>query len=455
MEIYLHNTLTRKREKFIPQDENAVGLYVCGPTVYDRAHIGNARPYTIFDVFIRLLRRLYPQVTYVRNITDIDDKIMDAARKNNEPISALTKRTTEKFHADMAAIGNLPPDIEPRATKHVAEMITMIESLIEKGHAYAAEGHVLFSVKTLPSYGELSGVNRDDMLSGARVEVAPYKQDPEDFVLWKPSLQDGIMPGWDSPWGYGRPGWHIECSAMSSRYLGETFDIHGGGQDLIFPHHENEIAQSKGCHHGKPLARYWIHNGILTVGGEKMSKSLGNFITVDDLLAKMPGELIRFILLSTHYRQALDWNDHAVEQAKSALDRLYNALRGRKVAVQDLPLTHPVSLALLEDINTPLAISHLHEIATQVNKAGTEAEKDQLASELKAAGLILGLLQQDPEVWFQGDSADHEIISLIEARENARTARNFAEADRLRDVLLSKDIILEDSPQGTLWKRRG
>lgn len=455
MEIYLHNSLTRKREKFVPQNENEVGIYVCGPTVYDRAHIGNARPYTVFDVFIRLMRRLYPKVTYVRNITDIDDKIMDAAKKNGEKISDLTQRTTQKFHKDMAAIGNLPPDVEPRATGHVAEMIAMIENLIEKGHAYAAEGHVLFSVKTLPSYGELSGVNHDEMLSGARVEVAPYKRDPEDFVLWKPSLQDGVMPGWESPWGYGRPGWHIECSAMSSKYLGETFDIHGGGQDLIFPHHENEIAQSKGCHHSKPLARYWVHNGILTVGGEKMSKSLGNFITVDDLLSKMPGELIRFVILSTHYRQALDWNDQAVEQGKSALDRLYNALRGRTVEPQDLPLTHPVVLALLEDINTPLAISHLHEIATNLNKATSETEKNRLASELKAAGLVMGLLQVDPEVWFQGDSPDHEIVSLIEARDAARTRRDFQEADRLRDLLASKDIILEDSPQGTLWKRRG
>ncbi|MEB3701426.1 Cysteine--tRNA ligase [Candidatus Bealeia paramacronuclearis] len=455
MDIYLHNSLSRKREKFTPLSLESVGLYVCGPTVYDRAHIGNARPYTVFDVFVRLLRRLYPQVTYVRNITDIDDKIMDAAKKNGEDISELTLRTTQKFHEDMAAIGNFAPDIEPRATGHVSEMISMIEDLIEKGHAYAAEGHVLFSVKTLPSYGELSGVNQDEMLSGARVEVAPYKKDPEDFVLWKPSLQDGIMPGWESPWGYGRPGWHIECSAMSSKYLGQTFDIHGGGQDLIFPHHENEIAQSKGCHHGAPLARYWVHNGILTVGGEKMSKSLGNFITVDDLLSKMPGELIRFVILSTHYRQALDWNDQAVTQAKSGLDRLYNALRGRVIQEQELSLDHPLALALAEDINTPLAISYLHELATNINKSKSEDEKNKLASELKATGFVLGLLQQDPEVWFQGDFQDDEIISLIEAREEARKRRDFTEADRLRDALLAKDIILEDSPQGALWKRKG
>src|SRR5215831_12560639 len=328
MTLTLYNTLTRRKEPFEPLDPMRVRLYVCGPTVYDRAHVGNARCFVVFDVLYRLLREIYGRdhVRYARNITDIDDRINAAARKNGEPIAALTARTTAAFHADLAALGNLPPDVEPRATEHIAQMIAMIEQLIASEHAYVAEGHVLFSVPSDPRYGRLSGRSRDEMIAGARVEVAPYKHDPADFVLWKPS--DAETPGWDSPWGRGRPGWHIECSAMSEAHLGETFDIHGGGLDLIFPHHENEIAQSVCAHHGRPFVNIWMHNGFLTAAaGEKMSKSLGNFVTVHELLEEWPGEAIRLALLSGHYREPLEFSRERLAQARQTLDRFYIALR--------------------------------------------------------------------------------------------------------------------------------
>lgn len=453
MPIVLHNTLTRKKEIFTPLDQNEVRLYVCGPTVYDFAHIGNARPYVIFDVLNRLLRELYPKVTYARNITDIDDKIIKASQENKEEIYDLTQRTTQNFRKDMQALGNIPPDIEPLATEHVGEMISMIESLIEKGFAYESDGHVLFSVKSFPAYGQLSRCNHEEMIAGARVEVAPYKRDPEDFILWKPS-NEGI-PGWESPWGVGRPGWHIECSAMSLKYLGETFDIHGGGQDLIFPHHENELAQSQACFGLQTFARTWLHNGMLTVNGEKMSKSLGNFVTVHQLLEKIPGELVRFVLLSSHYRQPLDWNEQVVIQSRQSLDRLYNALRGRAIG-ENTHGSELVKNALEDDLNTPLAISALHEIASQLNKSSEENEKNELASLLKASGAWLGLLQQDPESWFQGVGSidDKEILSLIALRNQARAQKDFVEADRLRNKLLEMGILLEDSAQGTIWKHQ-
>lgn len=453
MPLFLHNTLTRKKEIFTPLDPNDVRLYVCGPTVYDFAHIGNARPNVIFDVLNRLLRELYPKVTYVRNITDIDDKIIKAAQENNEEIYDLTQRTTQNFRNDMQALGNCPPDIEPLATLHVGEMITMIESLIEKDFAYESEGHVLFSVKSFPPYGQLSRCNHDEMIAGARVEVAPYKRNPEDFILWKPSAEG--IPGWESPWGKGRPGWHIECSAMSLKYLGKTFDIHGGGQDLIFPHHENEIAQSQACFGPQTFARTWLHNGMLTVNGEKMSKSLGNFVTVHQLLEKTPGELVRFVLLSSHYRQPLDWNDQVLLQSRQSLDRLYNALRGRCLN-EDTPVSEPIKSALEDDLNTPLAISALHEIASQLYKSSDENEKNQLASLLKASGAWLRILQQDPETWFQGAASieDKEILSLITLRTQARAKKDFTEADRVRDTLLNMGILLEDTPQGTTWKHQ-
>jgi cysteinyl-tRNA synthetase len=452
MPVTLYNTLIRKKGLFSPLDSENVRLYVCGPTVYDFAHIGNGRPYVIFDVLNRLLRGLYPKVTYVRNITDIDDKIIKAAHENGEEIYDLTQRTTQHFRNDMKALGNLPPDVEPLATDHVSEMISLIECLIEKGFAYESEGHVLFSVKSFSQYGQLSRCNQDEMIAGARVEVAPYKRDPEDFILWKPS--DEGVPGWESPWGVGRPGWHIECSAMSLKYLGETFDIHGGGQDLIFPHHENELAQSQACFGPQTFARIWLHNGMLTVNGEKMSKSLGNFITVHQLLEKIPGELVRFVLLSSHYRQPLDWNDQVVLQCRQSLDRLYNALRGR--TLEDVQASESIKSALEDDLNTPLAISVLHEIATQLYKTSNEIEKNQWASTLKASGAWLGLLQQDPEIWFKGERGidEKEISSLINLRSQARAKKNFAEGDRIRDELLKMGIILEDGPEGTTWKHQ-
>ena len=463
MPLHLYNTLTRKKELFTPLDLARVGMYVCGPTVYDRAHIGNARPVIVFDVLYRLLKRLYPRVTYVRNITDIDDKINARAQANNESIGALTARTTEAFHADMAALGTLPPDVEPRATAHVGPMIAMIETLIERGHAYAAENHVLFATDSMADYGRLSGRTLDEMIAGARVDVAPYKRHAADFVLWKPSPPE--LPGWDSPWGRGRPGWHIECSAMSQEHLGVTFDIHGGGQDLIFPHHENENAQSRCAHGGASYARYWVHNGHLTTEGEKMSKSVGNIVTVGELLAEAPGEAVRLAMLSTHYHQPLDWTAEGLRHARATLDRLYQALRG----VADVPaegrdqIPQEVLAALSDDLNTPLALSHVHELATQLNKASSLVAKAKAKGALLAAADLLGLLQTSPEAWFRwmpagsGSNAgaldDAQIEALINERLEARKAKNFAEADRIRKTLADAGVVLEDGPKGTTWKR--
>ena len=456
MALSFYNTLTRQQEPFVPLDPANVRMYVCGPTVYDRAHIGNARPVVVFDVLYRLLKSLYPRVTYVRNITDVDDKIMAAAKERGIAIDTLTTETTAMYHADMAALNALPPDVEPRATQHIPQMIAMIERLIESGNAYAADGHVLFNVPSMTNYGKLSRRSLKEMIAGARVEVAPYKKDPADFVLWKPSTPD--QPGWDSPWGRGRPGWHIECSAMSEAHLGETFDIHGGGLDLIFPHHENEIAQSTCAHHGKPFVKVWLHNGFLSVNGEKMSKSLGNFFTVRDLLAKAPGEAIRLCLLSAHYRAPLDWTDDALGQARQVLDRLYGALRqvGPGAVASTIPMA--VRAALEDDINTPKAIAELHELAGRLNKAsGTEC--DSLAADLRAGGQVLGLLQANPETWFKWQPeagaglTDAAIEALIAGRNDAKKARNFAEADRIRDELKANGVALEDTPGGTKWRR--
>ena len=456
MPLDLYNTLTRRKERFEPMRPDHVGMYVCGPTVYDTAHIGNARPVVVFDVLNRLLRRLYPSVTYVRNITDVDDKIIDRSRESGEPIEALTERTTRQYHADMDALNALRPDVEPRATHHIGHMIGLIQNLIDKGHAYAAEGHVLFSVPSMGDYGQLSRRSQDEMIAGARVEVAPYKRDAADFVLWKPSADD--QPGWDSPWGRGRPGWHIECSAMAKEHLGVTFDIHGGGLDLIFPHHENEIAQSRCAHDGAHLARYWVHNGFVTVEGEKMSKSLGNFFTVHDLLEEFPGEAIRLTLMSAHYRQPLDFTRDGLKQSKATLDRWYQALRGEPAAASaELPAE--VLAALEDDLNTPLAISHLHELSSAVNKAGDMDAKAAAKGGLLAAGQAIGLLMQEPEDWFRwapkgtAGLSEAAIEQLIADRLAARKAKNFAEADRIRKELADQGVILEDGPQGTSWKR--
>ena len=458
MTLTLHNTLTRKRELLEPVRPGHVGMYVCGPTVYDLAHIGNARPVVVFDVLYRVLKRRYPSVTYVRNITDIDDKINEASRQSGEPIESITARTTRAFHQDIAALGALPPDIEPRATAHVPEMIALIETLISAGHAYEAEGHVLFHVPSSPRYGALSGRDRDEMIAGARVEVAPYKRDPADFVLWKPS--DETLPGWESPWGRGRPGWHIECSAMSRAYLGETLDIHGGGMDLIFPHHENEIAQSECACPGAPFARHWVHNGVLTVEGEKMSKSLGNFITIRDALAETPGEVIRMVLLSTHYRHPLDWTAEGLAQARANLDRLYTALRsaGAEDGADDDSVGPEVEAALCGDLNTPKALAALHRLAGELNRAGDAAAQAQAKAALRGSGALLGLLQADPEAWFRGDAleggmSDAEIEALIAARAAARAQRDFAEADRIREAMAAEGITLEDTAEDTLWRR--
>src|SRR5215469_5736620 len=422
--LRLYNTLSRTKEEFAPLDPKNVRLYVCGPTVYDFAHIGNARPVIVFDVLFRLLRHLYGEahVNYVRNITDIDDKINARAKEKqgdrNVPIldvvREITNETGRVYAEDVAALGCLPPSYTPRATEHVAGMISMIETLIAKGHAYEAEGHVLFDVSSKPDYGKLARRSLDEMVAGARVDVAPYKRGAMDFVLWKPS--DADTPGWDSPWGRGRPGWHIECSAMSEAHLGETFDIHGGGQDLIFPHHENEIAQSTCAHGGRPFARYWMHNGMLTDAGAKMSKSLGNIRTVRELLGEAPGEAIRLALLTAHYRDPLDWTGERLRQARATLDRFYRALTLSHDPVFERfgeaeEALKPVREALEDDLNTPLALTRLHELAGAINRTTSDAVRSALQRALEQGAELMGLLGQDPITWLRGsEHADQRRI---------------------------------------------
>jgi len=462
MTLKIHDTLSRRKVEFQPLDENHVKLYVCGPTVYDYAHIGNGRPFVVFDVLARLLRQLYPNVTYVRNITDVDDKINERSIESGEDIRTITDRTVNIFHQDMTAIGNVPPDVEPRATEHIDQMIAMIKTLIDKGYAYAADGHVLFSVVDMETYGRLSRLDNREIVAGARVDVATYKRDPQDFVLWKPS--DPSLPGWDSPWGRGRPGWHIECSAMSQEHLGDAFDIHGGGQDLIFPHHENEIAQSKCALGADAFAKYWMHNGYLMSEGEKMSKSLGNFYTIHDLLKEFPGEAIRLLLLKSHYRKPLDFTKDGLREAKAELDGFYQALRA--VSAQGIPrqeaIEPPVQVteALKDDLNTPLAISRMHEIRDRLNMANAAHRTPQQTKDaglLVAAGKILGLLQEDPEIWFKGQAtdglSDGQIDALIDERAAARKSKDFARGDEIRDQLLTDGIVLEDGANGTIWRR--
>ncbi len=457
MTLSLYNTLLRTKEVFAPIDPDHVKLYVCGPTVYDYAHIGNARTFSAFDLLARLLKHLYPRVTYARNITDVDDKIIDRSHQSGEPIDSVTARTTAQFHADMDDLGLLRPDIEPRATRHIGDMVAMIGTLIDKGYAYAAEGHVLFNVPAMADYGQLSRRSQDELIAGARVEVAPYKKSPADFVLWKPAKPG--EPGWDSPWGTGRPGWHIECSAMTAAHLGQVFDIHGGGLDLIFPHHENEIAQSRCAHGTAVMANVWMHSGFLTIAGDKMSKSLGNFYTVRELLDEYPGEALRLAILSAHYRQPLDFSKDKVTQARATLDRWYGVLR----AAGDVPVAPvPAELlaALTDDLNTPLAISVLHELANAYHKATDDAARAQAAAALKAAAGLMGFLQQQPEAWFKWQPAgagggldDAAIEQAIADRLAARKAKNFAEADRIRNDLAAQGVVLEDGPKGTTWKR--
>lgn len=459
MSLTVYNTRTRKKEPFTPVNPQSVKMYVCGPTVYNLVHIGNARPVVVFDVLFRVLKTLYPEVVYARNITDIDDKIMKTAKENGESIDALTARFTEAYIEDMAALHNLSPSIAPKATAHIEPMISMVTALVEKGHAYAADGHVLFDVQSMENYGKLSNRALEDMLDGARVEVADYKRYAGDFVLWKPSADD--EPGWDSPWGRGRPGWHLECSAMIETHLGNTIDIHGGGRDLIFPHHENELAQSECAHGGTEYVRYWMHNGYVNIDGEKMSKSLGNFRTVRDLLQQYHGETIRFALLSAQYRSELDFSVSLLDQSKAGLDTLYGALKNaRNTSTDAVDLsTNAGYLALLDDLNTPQVIAELHRLAKIVNKnEGDDAVV--AAAQLQALGGLLGLLQQDPEAWFKattdGNSNElsaEEIEQLIIERKEAKLAKNYARADEIRKELTEKGIALEDSASGTGWKR--
>jgi cysteinyl-tRNA synthetase len=445
-ELYLHNHLTRGKERFEPIDPSNVRMYVCGPTVYDLVHVGNGRAVVVYDVLYRLLRHLYPKVTYVRNLTDVEDKINARAAEIGIPIASLTEQTTADFHRDIADLGALPPDVEPRATGHIHEMIDIIERLIASGHAYEAQGHVLFAVGSFAGYGRFSGRNAEELLAGARVDVAPYKRDPGDFVLWKPSAPE--LPGWDSPWGRGRPGWHIECSAMSWRHLGETFDIHGGGTDLIFPHHENEIAQSVCAFPGSQFARYWVHNGMLLVNGEKMAKSLGNFTTLRDALTLVPGEVIRFLLIRTHYRSTPDFSEAATIEAKKELDRFYRALERCPDAGGGI-VPDTVLEALCDDLNTPLAFSAMHALADKAFAGDAEA-----AANLRASGRLIGLLTQAPDAWFRGGVDDADAIeAAIQERLDARKARDFTRADAIRAELAERGIVLEDGPGGTTWRR--
>ncbi len=453
--MQLSNTLSGRKEEFVPQDPARITMYVCGPTVYSYAHIGNARPAVIFDVLARVLRRKYPKVVYARNITDIDDRINKAAAEQKVAIEVITQKFAAIYHEDLAALGVALPDFEPRVTAHLPEIIAMIGRLVASGHAYEAQGHVLFNVTSYADYGQLAKRDRREMLAGARVEVAPYKKDPGDFVLWKPSTPE--QPGWDSPWGRGRPGWHIECSAMAEKILGETIDIHGGGTDLVFPHHENERAQSTCAHGGKVFARYWVHNGFLTMDSAKMAKSVGNVLLVHDLVKQHPGEAIRIALLNAHYKQPLDWTDDTLPNARKQLDRLYGALRELEGVTAAPGAKAPAAFveALEDDLNTPMALAELFGLADQAFAAG--GDKAAIKGALLDAGGLMGLLQRKPEAWFKwapaGSGVDAAAIeALIAQRAAAKKAKDFKEADRIRAQLTAMGVIIEDSPQGTRWK---
>ncbi|MEE2566356.1 cysteine--tRNA ligase [Hyphobacterium marinum] len=454
--LHLHDTLTGKKRVFQPGDPSRVTMYVCGPTVWDYAHIGNMRPPVVFDVLFRLLRRTYGEdaVIYARNFTDIDDKIIAASKESGEDISVITGKFARIYLEDTGALGVLEPNLSPKATEHIPQMVAMTAKLVEAGHAYETEGHVLFSVKSFEDYGALGKRDMDEMIAGARVEVASYKRHPADFVLWKPSKDD--EPGWDSPWGRGRPGWHLECSAMTEAHLGETIDIHGGGQDLVFPHHENEIAQSVCSHGGAPMARYWLHNGFLSMDAEKMSKSLGNVKLVNELKKRWPGEVLRYAMLTAHYRAPLDWTDALLEQATKSLDRLYGVLRRIPAeAGADVPDT--VEAALADDLNTPKALSALFALAGEANRATDEGERSRLAGALLAGGAALGLLQDDPDAWFGlagMDTAERaRIDALVTGRNAARKTKDFAKADAIRDELTALGISVEDGPEGSVWRK--
>ena len=439
MNFKIYNTLSKEKELFQPLDDQSIKMYVCGPTVYSYAHIGNARPAVIFDTLYRLLKNIYPEVIYVRNITDVDDKINEAAKKLNKPISYITEKYTDIYHEDMRSLSVLSPNHEPRVTDNIAQIISMIQRILDNKKAYINDNHILFDITSFDQYGKLSNRDMDEMLSGARVEVAEYKKTPGDFVLWKPSKDD--EPGWDSPWGFGRPGWHIECSSMVETYLGEEIDIHGGGQDLIFPHHENEIAQSCSAHNSKSYAKYWMHNGYLNMEGEKMSKSLGNIITVKELLEKYDGEVIRLALLSTHYRKPINFGESLLEQSKNILNKLYKNLNNQ--SYEDV-VSKDVINPLLDDLNTPLAISSLLKIKCSKTL-------------IKSANL-LGLLNRTQEEWLSSNNkstiSENDIELLIQERDGARKSKDFAKADEIRDQLEQNNVILEDIDGKTIWRAK-
>ncbi|MBM27077.1 MAG: cysteine--tRNA ligase [Halieaceae bacterium] len=456
-ELRLYNTMSGEKEVFTPQHDDQVSMYVCGPTVYNYAHIGNARPVVVFDCLYRVLKARYSEVRYARNITDIDDKIIHAAQEQGVDISAVSEEFTEKYREDMAALNALAPTIEPKATEHIEEMISLTQRLVETGHAYESDGHVLFAVESMQDYGALSGRKLDDMMAGARVEVADYKRHAGDFVLWKPSTES--EPGWDSPWGRGRPGWHLECSAMIRAHLGESIDIHGGGRDLIFPHHENERAQSC-CAYGGDFVRHWMHNAYVDMDGEKMSKSLGNTRTVRELLGQYPGEVLRCALISAQYRSPLNFSEALLEQARSALDSWYGALR-RHGSLPDVPTPGAdtaVYRALMDDLNTPEAFAAMHTAAATLNKSTDAAEIDRARGELLGGGQLLGLLASDPDMWFQqGVSAEGlsagEIEAQIAARAAAKADKDYQLADSIRAALEADGVVLEDGAAGTTWRR--
>ncbi|HSN00822.1 MAG TPA: cysteine--tRNA ligase [Rudaea sp.] len=457
MQLRLHNSRTRRVEDFAPADPRRVTMYLCGPTVYNYVHIGNARGPVVFGLLARLLRQMYgaPHVVYARNVTDVDDKINAAASESGVAIDVITRRYATAYDGDMDKLGVDAPDIVPYATAHIPQIVAMCETLIAGGHAYAAQGHVLFDVSSYADYGQLSGRSTDEMIAGARIDVAPYKKNPADFVLWKPSTPD--LPGWDSPWGRGRPGWHIECSAMSAAHLGETIDIHAGGNDLIFPHHENEVAQSTCAHGGKLFARFWLHNGMLTFDGRKMSKSLGNTLQLHELLQQHPPELLRYMLMKAHYRQPLDWSDAALEQARRTLDGLYGTLRDLAgVPAETGPAPDALLATLADDLNTPEALAVLARLADAARKSASPQDKKTAKAALLGAGKFLGLLQVDPEQWFKGAAGAVDaawIERQLDERAEARKRRDFAAADRIRDELAAQGIVIEDGPQGARWKR--
>jgi cysteinyl-tRNA synthetase len=461
-QLKLHNTLTKNKSDFIPLDKKHVRMYTCGPTVYNYAHIGNARPAVISDLLVRLLRYLYPKVTYVSNITDIDDKIIKKSKETKTPIAIITEKFEKIYNEDMDSLGVLPPDIQPRATEHIEDMIVLINKMIKNGYAYESEKHVLFDVTSYNAYGKLSGRDIEDQLAGSRVEVASYKKDPGDFVLWKPSYEDD--PGWESPWGFGRPGWHLECSAMSEKNLGLPFDIHGGGMDLIFPHHENEIAQSCGAHNEQNnpqiFVKYWIHNAMLNIGGKKMSKSLGNIFYIKDYLKKYPGEVLRLALLSGHYRQSLNWTDESIEQAHSMLNRLYRILKKvEHIESKDGCIAESVMKCLCDDLNTPEALAAINKIANKLSKETDLSKLSNLKSELLWSVNMLGILQESPDKWLGIGQVNeltdsNEIEILIDQRKAARDSKDFSKADEIRDKLNNMGIEIEDTEDGTIWRTK-